>query len=372
MGEGFRSIEESMAISLQMVPVAETVGSRLSIDWIDPLVGGAWDSLVAVRGDHSVFHRSAWAKVLVECYGHRPIYLRILRDGQEVALMPLMEVRSCLTGRRGVSVPFADFAGPLWDTPELAASVDAVVLELAAERKWKHVEIRGTSAAADGTRPWQMYEAHQLDLRPGLEVIEQGFSSAVRRAIRKAQRSNLMVSIERGDEAMESFFSLHCRTRRRHGLPPQPREFFRSISNHLISSGLGEVVLARSGSEAVAGAVFLRSGRRAVYKFGASDPQYWPCRPNQLVMWCAIRFLCELGCEQLHFGRTSMADPGLSRFKMAWGCAATTLNYQRYNTRADAWLSTGRARRESCPMLFGNFPIAMNRMAGRLIYPHLD
>jgi hypothetical protein len=355
-----------------MIPVAETVGSRLAIDRIDPLVGETWDSLVAVRGEHSVFHRAAWAKVLAEAYGHRPVYLRILRDGLEVALVPLMEVSSCLTGRRGVSLPFADFGGPLWDHPGLAASVYAVVLEVAAERKWKHVEIRGSSVAPDACRPWQVYEAHQLDLRPGLEVIEQGFSSAVRRAIRKAQRSNLMVSIERGDQAMESFYALHCRTRRRHGLPPQPIRFFRAISNHLIGCGLGEVVLARVGSEAVAGAVFLRSGRSAVYKFGASDPEHWPCRPNQMVMWCAIRFLCELGCEHLSFGRTSLADLGLSRFKLSWGSAAASLNYQRYHTRSDAWISSGPVRRESYPMVFNHLPTAINQIAGRLIYPHLD
>jgi len=361
-----------MAISLQMIPLAETVGSRLAIDLIDPLEGDTWDALVAVRGEHSVFHRAAWAKVLVETYGHHPVYLRILRDGLEVALVPLMEVRSCLTGRRGVSVPFADFGAPLWDNPELAASVYAVVLEVAAERKWRHVEIRGSSVPPDACRPWQVYEAHQLDLRPGLELIERGFSAAVRRAIRKAQRSKLMVSIERGDAAMDSFYALHCRTRRRHGLPPQPVRFFRSISSHLIGSGLGEVVLARIGSEAVAGAVFLRSGRSAVYKFGASDPEHWPTRPNQLVMWCAIRFLCELGCEQLHFGRTSLADLGLSRFKRSWGCVGTTLTYLRYNTRADAWLGGGRPRPESIPMVFKHLPLAVNRIAGGLIYPHLD
>jgi CelD/BcsL family acetyltransferase involved in cellulose biosynthesis len=361
-----------MAISLQAVPFAETVISRLAVDRIDPLVGDAWDVLVSLRGEHSVFHRSAWAKVLVESYGHRPVYLRVLRDGIEVALVPLMEVRSCLTGRRGVSLPFADFGGPLWDNVELAASVYAVILEVAAERKWKHVEIRGSAVAPEAAQPWQTYAAHHLDLRPGIEAIERGFNPSVRRAIRKAQRSGVVVTIERSEAAVGAFYALHCRTRRRHGLPPQPSGFFRALTRHLIACGLGEVVLARVDDEPVAGAVFLRSGRAAVYKFAASDPEFWALRPNQLVISAAIRFLSELGCEQLHFGRTALSDAGLARFKLSWGCSAETLSYFRYQSRTDTWLTGTRPALESGPLIFRHLPIAINRIAGRIIYPHLD
>lgn len=362
-----------MPISHQMVPVAETVGSRLAVDRIDPFDGDRWDTLVSARSDHSVFHRSAWARVLAECYRHEPVYLRVLRDGIELALVPLMEVASWLSGRRGVGLPFADFGGPLWDQPDSAAAVYAVVLEVAAERKWKHVEIRGSSVAPDGVSPAASFSAHQLDLRPGHEALEHGFSPAVRRAVRKAQRSNLSITIERSQEAISTFYQLHCRTRRRHGLPPQPLQFFRALGRHFVTCGMGEVVLARLASEPVAGAVFLRSGRSAIYKFGASDPHHWPARPNQLVMWTAIRYLCEIGCEQLHFGRTDAQDAGLERFKRSWGAAQSNLNYFRYLAGSDAWLADlGVPLSACCPPVFRHLPLSLNRLAGRLIYPHLD
>src|SRR5205809_7902736 len=80
---------------------------------IDPLQNGAWDSLLSGFPEATAFHTSAWARVLSRTYGHTPIYLRFDRADEPVALVPLMEVRSALTGVRGVCLPFTDFCGPL-------------------------------------------------------------------------------------------------------------------------------------------------------------------------------------------------------------------------------------------------------------------
>lgn len=358
----------------QMVsPLQPPVPSRLSeirTDIIDPLIDDVWDGLVAPRRDHSIFHRSAWARVLVETYGHRPFYLRIRVGDSEAALVPVMEVHSCLTGLRGVSLPFSDFAGPLWIDVNHAGTVYDVLLRLAAERKWKHLEIRGGMVPPAGANPFVTHDAHQLDLRQGIEAIGREIHPAVRRAIRNAEGSGLVVGVERGEDAMAAFYDLHAKTRRRHGLPPQPYAFFQAIGRHLMARDLGEIVLARLGGVPVAGAVFLHSEGRVVYKFGASDTAHWPKRPNHLVMWAAIRHFAGRDCRWLHFGRTSQADEGLSRFKSSWGCDPGVLRYYRHES--DSWAHPRAASPESHPLLFGHLPISFNRIAGRLIYPHLD
>lgn len=346
--------------------------SRVVIEKIDPFADGNWDARVAIREDHSIFHRSAWARVLAETYGHQPYYLRISIDGEEAALVPLMEVRSCLTGCRGVSLPFSDFAGVLWTEGNQAAAVYETLLDYAGDRNWKHLEIRGGSVWPPGAKPHHNYDSHQLDLLQGIEMIERGLDPSVRRAIRKAERSGIKVTVERSREAMTVFYELHCRTRRRHGLPPQPFTFFKAISKNLIEQGLGEIVLARLAGVPVAGAVFFHSGERAIYKFGASDIEHWPSRPNHLIMWTAIRELVKFGCKELHFGRTSNGDEGLVRFKLSWNSVTKPLPYFRYGSRVRDWLGAGHLPAESHSMIFGHLPISVNRLAGRIIYPHLD
>ena len=346
--------------------------SSVSIEVLDPLADSTWDNFVSNFQDHTVFHRSAWARVLADTYGHRPFYLKVSVAGTEAALVPLMEVNSCITGRRGISLPFSDFAGPLWMDRRYADAVYAGLLDFACQRKWKHLEFRGGSIPPAGVTAFQTYASHQLDLRQGVDAIESGYDPAVRRAIRKSEQSGLEITIESNMNAMNAFYSLHGRTRKRHGLPPQPLSFFQSIAKNLVANGLGSVVLARTGGVPVAGAVFLHSGNQAVYKFGASDSEYWPARPNHGVMAVAIRALIKAGYANLHFGRTSPNDEGLIRFKLSWGAVAQSLTYHRYHCHSHRWLSATAAPVESYPVIFGRLPLACNRFAGRLIYPHLD
>lgn len=339
---------------------------------IDPLAGGEWDAQVMARSDHSVFHRSAWAMVLADAYGHRPFYLKIRVGGGVAALVPLMEVWSPVTGRRGVSLPFADFAGPLWMGAGQEVAVLQVLQDVASERKWRHLELRGGSVPPALARPFRTYHSHELDLSCGIPRLAQRLPVGTRRSIHKAEHSGLTITIGRDADAMRAFYQLHSRTRRRHGLPPQPFVFFQAIGRHLIQPGMGVVVLAHRAGTAVAGAVFFHSGGRAIYKFGASDKDHWGLRPNHRVMWHAIQYLAETGCQTLHFGRTSNDNAGLIRFKQSWAGTARTLDYARYQTDKLAWITDANPPAESLPLIFGHLPLTLNRIAGRLIYPHLD
>jgi CelD/BcsL family acetyltransferase involved in cellulose biosynthesis len=346
---------------------------NIVVERIDPFAkDGTWDNQVCAHNDHSVFHRSEWARVLVETYGHRPFYLRVLYNERNAALVPLMEVNSCFTGRRGVSLPFSDYTGVLWTDARQASSVYRALFEFASDQKWKHVEIRGARIPPVAAKPFQTYQSNLLDLSQGIESISRHVDPSVRTAIRKAERSGIEVSVEQSLEAMDAFYKLHGRTRRRHGLPPQPASFFRSIARNLVGAGLGSIVLAKLGGIPVAGAVFLHSAGRVIYKFGASDVEHWPLRPNQMVMWAAIRAFVEAGYQELQFGRTSPTDQGLIRFKRSWGSTSQALSYFRYGCRNNLWLVNKQPPSESYPLIFGHLPIVCNRLAGRLIYPHLD
>lgn len=361
-----------MAEFLQTIELSKSQAVGITIERINPLADSHWDELVGTHPEQTIFHHSAWAHVLAETYGHQPFYLKILVHGADAALVPLMEVKSRFTGCRGVSLPFSDFAGPLWSNAGHASSVYAALLELAAARKWQHLELRSSLVPPAAAKIYQTYDSHHLDLRPGAEVLFQNLDASVRRAIRKSESSKIQVVVDRSVEAMNEFYLLHGRTRRRHGLPPQPQRFFNAIFKHLVARNLGTIVLARLAGVPVAGAVFLHSAKQAIYKFGASDTQHWPSRPNQGVMWTAIRELVKIGCEELQFGRTSPADEGLARFKLSWGSVSQPIPYFRHSRQIGGWMSADCLPTESHPLIFGHLPLACNRLAGRLIYPHLD
>ena len=117
--------------------------------------------------------------------------------------------------------------------------------EVAYERKWKFFEVRGGKAFEALATPALEFYEHTLDLRRGAEYLFTHLNSSVRRALRKAERSRLSVQITRTREAMLEFYRLHTRTRRRHGLPPQPFSFFLNIHDEIIKPSLGPRLILR-------------------------------------------------------------------------------------------------------------------------------
>jgi hypothetical protein len=346
--------------------------SKFDLEVIDLAEGSKWDGLLCSHPQATAFHSSAWARVLINSYGHQPFYLHFSHRGESRALVPLMEIASLLTGRRGVCLPFSDFCQPLLFGSAETEPVLRAIHDLASERRWRYTEFRGASLLTTANESQPTFYGHTLDLQAGMEALFSGFDSAVRRAIRKSEKSGLTIEVEHSAEAVREFLSLHARTRKRHGVPPQPGVFFRQIYEQIIQPGHGFVVLARNGATAVAAAIFFVWGEKAIYKFGASDETKQSWRGNNFVMWEAIRFLAESGVKQLDFGRTALEHEGLRRFKLGWGTAETPIYYDRLETKSQARASVIPRRTGASAHLFSRLPAIVNRVAGRVLYPHLD
>lgn len=353
-------------------PSSARFDSAVEVCVVDPTAEPAWDRWVAGHPQAGPFHGAAWARVLVRAYGHRPKYLFLHRAGRPVALLPVMEVDSPLTGRRGVCLPFADVCAPLFfGRPDSRMILD-VLVRIARERGWSHVEIRGSTGLPVEAPPSVSFVAHHLDLSPGPERVWAGFDSSVRRAVRKAEREQVTVEVRTDPDAVVAFCRLHARSRRRHGLPPQPRRFFEAIREELFESGLGSVVLASREAAPVAAAVFLLAGAQAVYKFGASDERDLASRANNLAMWAGLQWLMTRGATSLHFGRTSCSQDGLRRYKRGWGATESTLDYHKLALPSATWTRDRDRAAGLHTLVFSHLPLSLNRLLGAALYPHLD
>jgi hypothetical protein len=344
------------------------------LEWVNPLADGSrWDNFVLAHPDATIFHSSAWARVLNKTYGHQPFYFRLFSPAGSAALVPLMEIRSAFTGRRGICMPFSDCCAPLISDVNGSSMAQQQLLSLARERKWKYVEVRGGDERMPlSASPAATFYGHSLCLAPSLEEIWLRCSSSVRRGIRKAAKAGVKVTVTDEPDSILEFFKLHSQTRRRHGLPPQSLKFFLSIYREVISAGLGFVVLARKKSRVVAAAIFFKFGRNALYKFGASDHAFQELRGNNVTMWEGIKHLAGSACGRLHMGRTALDNEGLRRFKQGWGTTEEMLHYFTYDLAIQNWKKEPRSGMRFHHKFFENMPLAVNRLAGALIYPHLD
>src|SRR5437773_6086461 len=350
----------------------KTTSKSLEMRILDPVHDPGWDAVVALHRDAGCFHTNAWAKVLHQTYNHQPFYLQFSRGRRLAALIPLMEVRSPFTGCRGVCLPFSDACEPLIFDPDATGLVREQLIRFARERRWKHLEIRGGKFFQLAARSAPKFYGHTLDLRGGAEELTTRFTSPVRRAIRKAERSDVSAVVVRNRAAIDAVYQLHVQTRRRHGLPPQPASFFLNIYEHIVRPGLGFIVLARHERRPISAAIFFRFGKNALYKYGASDKRFQEFRANNLVIWHGIQFLARNGAEKLHFGRTDRENDGLRRFKLSWGTEEETIDYFRVDPSGREYLVAALSDSGFHKKIFARLPLAVNRLAGAMIYPHLD
>ena len=116
---------------------------------MNPLVDREWDDAISTHPDATIFHSTAWARVLVDTYGHRPCYVQMSLNGSLLALVPMMEVQSVLTRSRGICLPFSDYCAPLTFSSFGHELVTQKLQQIARERRWSYFELRSHSIVPD-------------------------------------------------------------------------------------------------------------------------------------------------------------------------------------------------------------------------------
>lgn len=343
---------------------------------IHPLQDPRWADLVSRHPRASVFHSVPWLKALRDTYGFEPVALTTAPPGAPVADgLVLCRVKSWLTGRRLVSLPFSDHCEPL-----LAAVTDAPLFVSAIERlvheeKPRYVEVRAASPlpAAGLGLSTETYCFHQIDLDPALETLYANcHKSSTQRKILRAEREGLICEAGRSGALLDAFWNLFLMTRRKHGVPPQPKPWFRNLI-----ACFGEALqirVARKDRQPVAAILTLRHRDTLVYKYGCSDPRYQHLGGTQLLFWKAIEQAKSEAIRVFDLGRTEPGNEGLITFKDRWGATRSTLTYSRFSrvsssiqatTAGPGWI--GRAAKRTVPLI----PDRLFELAGRVLYRHI-
>jgi CelD/BcsL family acetyltransferase involved in cellulose biosynthesis len=277
-----------------------------------------WLEFLGSRPDATPFHHPAWLGTLATCYGYSSAVLALVAGGRVVGGLPTLTVRRPLSRARVVSLPFTDHLPVLVAGEEWRSRLAAAVVAWSAA-SGKAVEVRGDLSSTPGVERRISSVGHVLALSANPESVLPRLNHRARRGLSRARRGPIQTRVGASEEALRDFYRLHLQTRRRLGVPIQPRRFFDLLWERMLDRGLGFCVTALLDGRAVAAAVFLDWNGTVVYKFGASDPAYWRLFPNHLLFWTAIRHGCEEGAAAFDLGCTDLDHHSLRTFKSEWG-----------------------------------------------------
>jgi len=337
---------------------------------INPLAVPSWDDSLDKFEGATIFHTTAWARTLAEAYRYEPHYAVWYEGDTPSAIVPVMEVKSFLTGTRGVSLPFTDFCSMLTSGQISALEATEKLVEFGKSKGWKALETRGLVKETDDEDTPPAFYVHELDLLPGEESLLGQIRSSTRRNIRKSEKQGVQVVEENSINGLREFCRLNLLTRRDHGLPPQPERFFESLFKNVIERGMGRILLANHDGQCIASAVFLNFNGHAIYKYGASDRKYQSLRANNLLMWHAIRTYSK-GARTFHFGRTEPENKGLLQFKRGWGAVEGPLEYEKYDFKSKKWILYPGSVSGFHTHLFSKMPLFALSFIGRVLYRHM-
>jgi hypothetical protein len=298
---------------------------------IDPLADSRWDSFVDQHPASSIFHTSGWLNALKQTYRFEPAAITTTPPGQALSnSIVFCNIRSWLTGRRMVSLPFSDHCEPLVsDVEELDPLLEGL-RRMKTDERWDYFELRPlTRIESIGFDSSKRYCFHNLDLRPELEGLSSAFhKDCVLRKIRRAERDGVSCEEGRSEELLDKFYALQLQTRRRHEIPPQPHRWFKNLMQ-----SLGErltIWVASYVGKPISSLIMIKHRKTIFYKYGCSDERFSAHGGTQLLFWRVIKQAKAMGLDNLDLGRSDCDNQGLISFKNRLGSAMSEFKYLRF------------------------------------------
>lgn len=347
----------------------------MAVYTIDPLIDERWPQFLDLCPNSSVFHTRGWLKALRFTYGYEPIVYTTSGPSQELTNgIPFCRIKSWLTGKRMVSLPFSDHCQPLIDDPNHLNEILGAIHNNSEKKPLKYVELRPIISEASTYRGQDYGENtqfyfHAIDLSEPLDSIySRCHKTAIQQMIQRAEREQLVLEEGRSERHLKMFFDMLLMTRRRHQVPPQPLDWFSNVLNCIGEPALIRIALR----DDVPIAAILTISYKTVhyYKYGCSDPHFNNLGGTPFLIWRTILEAKEQGASLFDMGRSDPANTGLVNFKDRWGAKRLQISYYRFPSSIPSETSEGW-KIKLAKQLFSRLPDSMMAAAGKALYRHV-
>ncbi len=346
---------------------------------IDPAYDLRWDQFVLRQRASSLYHHSLWKSAVQNSFGYQPQYF-VVEDGARniVGGAPFFFVKSFLTGRRLISLSFADYADVLLDDHNAADMLLSAVVARSRQLNAAIVEFRERDSPLHFEKyefeKTGTYKNHVLMIDAPLEEIRtKRIRKSYRQDINNGQKNKLQVVFGSTLKDMGVFYNLYVETRKRCGLPPMPLVFFKNIWHLFHPNNMLVLMFALDGTRPIAGMLLLKFKKTLYALQNSSERRFWHKSPNHLLWWKSIEIASEEGLDCLDFGRTATDNVSLISFKRAWGTEERDINHFTYGNHAgNSSIRSGKTmKRKLLKSVCKITPGRLLAIGSSMVYKHL-
>lgn len=325
-----------------------------------------------------MFLQSYWLNVLKKTYNFSIVLVKqadnkntkiVLKDFNDNNFEPYgiylpLVIKNNKNHKKLVSLPFTDYID-IENEEFLNSSINLLLDKFPSSK----IELR-TKINDDRFEKKLVGYLHKLDLNESEENIFKRFKvTQVQQCIRKSIKNGLVSKVTNDFNSLEDFYNLHLMTRKKLGVPIQPKKFFLNLWYEIIKKNYGFVILVYKDFDLLSSGIFIGKGEKIIYKFSASNTKFLHFRPNNLMLWTAIQEAKRRGYSVFDFGRTEIENEGLRKFKLGWGTIEEPLYYSYYPKAPDdskfKWIKD-----KIVAPIIRNSPKFVCRLSGELFYKY--
>jgi CelD/BcsL family acetyltransferase involved in cellulose biosynthesis len=269
-----------------------------------------WDELDAY-GDRNVFQTREWLAFIEKTQHAEPVIAAVTHEGERVGFFTGLVVR-----RYGIRILGSPLRG--WTTAYLGFNLQPGVSRRAAAEGLRlfafrdldclHLELRDRTLTLEDVEGVGFQTSaktiFELDLRQPEDKIFAGMTSACRRCIRKAEKVG--VTIEEADDlefANDYYSQLRDVFAKQSLVPTYDKTRVIELIRHIYPTGRLLLLRARdSEGRCIATGIFPAMNGRMYFWGGASWRRHQILRPNEALMWHAMRHWKEQGVKWFDLG----------------------------------------------------------------------
>ncbi len=338
---------------------------------ISPDTDPRWERLAASAAG-SLFVSPPWLRALRDTYGFEFLAEVVVDDtGRAISGLAWAEVHD-LRGHRVVSLPFCDYVDPILAEPGHWAPLSDAMMA-------SGTPIRVRSLRADGVSADPRFRAvkdtrwHSIDVRRDVDLMWSSIGESARRAVRKAEKSGVVVRRAEDLDDISAFYALHSSVRRRkYQMLTQPFDLLANIWTQFDPLHGFHLLLAEVDGEVVGGTLYLQWHDTLYYKFNASSSEGLAARPNDLLAWSGMQLGSEIGLGNIDLGQSDLDQEGLLRYKEKYATHQAPIRMYAYDPTGwdDPAGQAGGATLGELTALFvdAGVPDHVYRRGGELLY----
>lgn len=285
-----------------------------------------WDAYLTQQPSGTLFHSTAWKRIVERAFGYKACYLLAEENGQVEGVLPLFMVSNPLTGRTLISTPFAVYGGLCTSNQSAHAALLSEARDLARKKNVEYLELRlreGNPEPEFVTK--DLYVTFDMEIDVDRDRLMKTLPKDTRYMIRKSQKAGLTATY--GNCGLNDFYNVYAQSVRNLGTPVFAKKFFRIILEEFGNDA--EIMVVRKDQIAVAAVMSFRFRDWILPYYGGSTLEGRHFAANNFMYWELMDSARQRGIRHFDFGR-SKRGTGSYEFKSAWNMRESALPYQFY------------------------------------------